>query len=42
MMFYNEDIEDKQRDWLRKCMKISETLPELLMIEQKKRLMIEY
>lgn len=42
MMFYNEDLDDKQRDWLRKCMKLSEGLPELLMIEQKKRLMIEY
>lgn len=42
MMFYNEDMEDKQRDWLRKCIKLSEWLPELLMIEQKKRLMIEY
>jgi hypothetical protein len=42
MMFYANDIDSKKTDWLRKCMRLSEWLPELLMIEQKRRLRIEY
>lgn len=42
IMFYANDIDSKKMDWLRKCMKLAESLPELLMIEQKKRLRIEY
>lgn len=41
-MFYAEDMTKEQREWLRKCMNLSEKLPELLMIEQKKRIQIEY
>lgn len=42
--YYAEDMTDKQISWLRKCMRLVEekNLPDMLMIEQKKRLKIEY
>ena len=42
LMFYVEDMTKKQMDWIRKCLRLAEKLPELLLIEQKKRIAIEY
>lgn len=42
LMFYWADITSKQAQWVRKCMLLANDLPELLLIEQKRRLAIEY
>lgn len=42
MAYYNDDMTKKHKDWLYECIKLTDKLPDLLMIEQKKRYLIEY
>lgn len=42
MAFYGEDTTAKQKSWLDKCIRLTNNLPDLLMIEQKKRYVIDY